>query len=103
MYSYLLRCANRRTHQCWLSYKTIGAATGMSVNTVRKHVCSLADKGLISTEDTTVFTKTGLKHNGSLLYTIQPFQEVLDAHQQDELCRLEEETARWEYAKTVSL
>ena len=35
MYSYLLRCANRRTHQCWLSYKTIGAATGMSVNTVR--------------------------------------------------------------------
>ena len=103
VYSYLLRCADRRTHQCWPSYKTIGTATQMSVNTVRKHVCALADKGLISTEDTTVFTRTGLKHNGSLLYTIQPFQEVLDAHQQDELCRLEEETARWEYAKTVSL
>ena len=103
VYSYLLRCADRRTHQCWPSYKTIGTATQMSVNTVRKHVCALADKGLISTEDTTVFTKTGLKHNGSLLYTIRPFHEVLDAHQQDELCRLEEETARWEYAKTVSL
>ena len=103
MYSYLLRCADRRTHQCWPSYKTIGTATQMSVNTVRKHVCALADKGLISTEDTTVFTRTGLKHNGSLLYTIRPFHEVLDAHQQDELCRLEEETARWEYAKTVSL
>ncbi|MCI8687888.1 MAG: hypothetical protein HFF57_06175 [Lawsonibacter sp.] len=25
----------------------MGAATQMSVNTVRKHVCSLADKGLI--------------------------------------------------------
>lgn len=84
-------------------YKTIGAATGMSVNTVRKHICALADKGLISTEDTTVFTRTGLKHNGSLLYTIRPFQEVLDAHQRNELRRLEVETSRWEYAKTVSL
>ena len=103
VYSYLLRCANRRTHQCWPSYKTIGAATGMSVNTVRKHICALADKELISTEDTTVFTKTGLKHNGSLLYTIRPFQEVLDAHQQNELRRLEMERARWEYAKNVLL
>ena len=103
VYSYLLRCANRRTHQCWPSYRTIGAATQMSVNTVRKHVCSLADKGLISTEDTTVFTKTGLKHNGSLLYIIRPFQKVLDAHQRNELRRLEMEKARWEYAKTVSL
>ena len=49
----------------------------MSVNTVRKHVCSLADKGLISTEDTTVFTKTGLKRNGSLLYTIRPFLKTV--------------------------
>ena len=103
VYSYLLRCADRRTHQCWPSYKTIGAATGMSVNTVRKHVCSLADKGLISTEDTIVFTKAGLKHNGSLLYTIRPFHEVLDAHQQNELCRLEVQTARWKYTKTASL
>ena len=83
--TYLLRCENRRTHQCWPSCKTIGAATGMSGNTVRKHVCSLADKGLISTEDTTVFARTGLKHNGSLLYTIRPFHKVLDAHQQNEL------------------
>ena len=103
MYSYLLRCANRRTHQCWPSYKTIGTATQMSVNTVRKHVCALADKGLISTEDTTVFTRTGLKHNGSLLCTIRPFHEVLDAHQQNELRQLEVQTARWKYTKTASL
>lgn len=102
VYSYLLRCANRRTRQCWPSYKTIGAAQ-LSVNTVRKHVCSLADKGLISTEDTAVFTRTGLKRNGSLLYTIHPFHEVLDAHQQNELRRLEVERARWEYAKIASL
>lgn len=103
VYSYLLRCADRHTRQCWPSYKTIGAATQPSVNTVRKHVCALADKGLISTEDTTVFTKTGLKHNGSLLYTIRPFHEVLDAHHQNELCRLEVETAKWEYSNTASL
>ncbi len=102
VYSYLLRCANRRTHQCWSSYRTIDTATQLSVNTVRKHVCTLADKGLISTEDTTVSTKTGLKRNDSLFYTIRPFQEVLDAHQQNELHRLEVETVRWEYAKTVS-
>ena len=103
VYAYLLRCANRRTQQCWPGYKTIGSATQMSVNTVRKHVCSLADKGLSSTEDTTVFTKTGLKHNGSLLYTIQPFQKVLEFYQQSELRRLEVERARWEYTKTGSL
>ena len=103
VYSYLLCCENRSTYQCWPSYKTIGNAVRMSANTVHKHVCSLADKGLISTEDTTVFTKTGLKHNGSPLYTIRPFQKVLDAHQQNELRRLEMERAGWQYAKTASL
>jgi len=103
VYSYLLRCENRRTHQCWPSYKTIGTATKMSVNTVRKHICSLADKGLISTEDTSVFTRNGLKRNGTLRYTIQPFQNVLDAHHQNQLEELELATARWEHAKTTSL
>ena len=103
VYSYLRRCENRRTHQCWPSYKTIGAATQMSVNTVHKHIYSLAEKGLISTEDTSVFTKGGLKRNGSLLYTIRPFQEVLNAHHQSQLRELEVQTAKWEYAKTASL
>ena len=103
VYSYLRRCENRRTHQCWPSYKTIGTATNMSVNTVRKHICSLTDKGLISTEDTSVFTKDGLKRNGSLLYTIRPFQEVLNTHHQSQLRELEIQTAKWEYAKSASL
>ena len=70
VYSFLCRCEDRRTHQCWPSYSTIGAATGMSVNTVRKHVCALADKGLIRTEDTTIVTRNGLRRNGNLRYTI---------------------------------
>ncbi len=103
VYSYLCRCENRRTHQCWPSNKTIGTATNMSVNTVRKHICSLADKGLISTEDTMVFTKTGLKRNGSLLYTIRPFQEVLESHRQSQLYDLERQKVKWEYTKSASL
>lgn len=103
VYSYLCRCENRRTHQCWPSYKTIGAATQMSVNTVRKHICALADKGLISTEDTSVFIRDGLKRNGSLLYTIRPFQEVIKDHQQRQLHELEVQTAEWKHAKSASL
>ena len=103
VYSYLLFCENRSTYQCWPSYKTIGRAVKMSATTVRKHVCELEERQLISTEETTVFTKAGLKHNGNLLYTIRPFHEVLDTHHQNELRRLEVERIRWEYAKTVSL
>ena len=38
VYSYLLFCEDRNTYQCWPSFKTIGKATGMSINTVRKYV-----------------------------------------------------------------
>jgi len=103
VYAYLLCCANRRTHQCWPSYRTIGAATGMSVNTVRKHVCSLADKGLISTEDTTVFTKTGLKHNGSLLYTILPIQLALDRFYEQQLTQMDVAVERQRVATALAL
>ncbi len=94
VYAYLLRCENRKTHQCWPSYKTIGKAVNLSENTVRKHVCSLVDRGLIQTENTTVMTKAGLKRNGNLLYTIPPFQPILDAHYQQQLDKLALDTAR---------
>ena len=103
VYSFLCRCENRRTHQCWPSYGTIGMATSMCVNTVRKHVCSLTDKGLIRTEDTTVLTRNGQRRNGNLLYTIQPLQKVLEDHRQNELQKIEVETAQWEHAKSASL
>ena len=93
VYAYLLRCENRKTHQCWPSYKTIGKAVNLSENTVRKHVCSLVDRGLIQTENTTVMTKAGLKRNGNLLYTIPPFQPILNAHYQQQLDRLALDTA----------
>lgn len=35
VYSFLRRCEDRKTHQCWPSIKTIGKAVNMSENTVK--------------------------------------------------------------------
>lgn len=94
VYSYLLCCANRKTGQCWPSYKTIGKAVGMTENTVAKYVGALERKGLIQTGNTTVTTKAGIRRNGNLLYTVSSFQEVLETHYQRQLERLALETAR---------
>ena len=94
VYSYLLCCANRKTNQCCPSSKTIGKSDGMTENTVAKYVGSLERKGLIQTENTTVSTKAGVKRNGNLLYTVSPFQDVLETHYQRQLERLAHETAR---------
>ena len=52
VYAYLMYCEDRKSHQCWPSYKTIGKAVGMSENTVRKYVRELEYKTLILTEPT---------------------------------------------------
>ena len=44
VYSFLKRCKNRKTHQCWHSIKTIGHAVGMSENTVRKCIRRLEER-----------------------------------------------------------
>ena len=77
VYSYLKRCEGRKTHQCWPSIKTIGQAVGMSVNTVRKYVRQLEERGIITTEPTEIITKAGEKRNGNLLFTLRPIQVVI--------------------------
>ena len=54
VYAFLRHCEDRKTHQCWPSYKTIGKAVGMTENTVAKYVNALECKGLIQTESTKV-------------------------------------------------
>ena len=78
VYAFLLRCEDRRTYQCHPSYTTIGRAIGKSVNSVRKYVQGLIQKGLIATEHTQIVTKSGETRNGNLLYTILPIQQVID-------------------------
>lgn len=87
VYSYLLRCENRKTYQCYPSYRTIGQALKMSQNTVRKYVQSLEDKHLISTERTEVIAKDGRKRNGTLLYTIRPIRDAIDYFHSEQLRR----------------
>ena len=78
VYAFLLRCEDRKTYQCHPSYTTIGRAIGKSVNSVRKYVQGLTQKGLITTEHTQIITKSGETRNGTLLYTILPIQQVMD-------------------------
>lgn len=77
VYSFLMRCEDRKTYQCHPSYKTIGKALKMSQNTVRKYVTGLIDKKLITAEPTKIQSKDGRKRNGSLLYTIFPIEEAV--------------------------
>ena len=87
VYSFLLRCENRKTYQCYPSYRTIGQALKMSQNTVRKYVKSLEDKCLISTERTEIITKEGIKRNGTLLYTIRPIAEAIEYYHNEQLSK----------------
>lgn len=95
IYAYLLYCEDRKTHQCWPSYKKIAKEVGLSPKTVKKYVAELVDKGLISTENTTVITKKGIKRNGSLRYTIRPIKEAVELYHQRQLRRAELATAQW--------
>ena len=92
VYGFLLHREDRRTYQCVASYRTIGEAVGMSVNTVRKYVTELEDRGLIRTERTTVTTQDGRTLterttvttqdgrtlNGCLRYYILPIQMSIE-------------------------
>ena len=94
VYAYLMFCEDRKTFQCHPSYKTIGSAVGLSKNTVKKYIDGLAAKQLITTEPTTVITKKGQKHNGTLLYTIRPIQEAVEYRFQRQLTHFEAEMYR---------
>ena len=101
VYSFLKRCENRKTHQCWPSIKTIGQAVGMSENTVRKYLRRLDERELITTEPTEVVTKTGEKRNGNLLFTLRPIGEVIDDHYASQLEELELAAERQRVAKLL--
>lgn len=94
VYAYLMYCEDRKTFQCHPSYKTIGSATRLSKNTVKKHIDGLVSKQLITTESTTVITRKGQKHNGTLLYTIRPIQEAVEYHYQQQLAHCQAEMHR---------
>ena len=75
----------------------------MSANTVHKYVCELEERGLISTESTTVTTKGGLKRNGNLLYTIRPIQLALDQFYEQQLAQMDVAVERRRVEKSLAL
>ena len=85
VYAYLMFRENRKTYQCYPSYRTIGDAVGMSRNTVKKYVDALVEKQLIYVEPTKVPTKDGGLRNGNLLYTIRPLEAALEYHLNQQL------------------
>ena len=99
VYSYLLYREDRKTYQCHPSYKTIGKAVGVSPNTVRKYVSMLEERGLITTEHTTVTLKDGTKRNGTLKYCIRPIQEALNLFYEHQMTIAEEMAERQRVAK----
>ena len=101
IYAYLLFCEERQTFQCWPSYRKIGEAVGLSPNTIRKHIRSLEERGLLITEPTMVTTKNGSKRNGNLRFTIRPIQSVLQQDYDQQMQKLDEDMARKEYADFI--
>ena len=75
----------------------------MSTNTVRKYVCELEERQLISTENTSVTTKAGLKRNGNLLYTIRPIQLALDQFYDQQLAQMDTAAERHRAATALAL
>ena len=101
IYAYLLFCEDRQTFQCWPSYRKIGEAVRLSPNTIRKHIRSLEERGLLVTEPTMVTTKDGKTRNGNLLFTIRPIHAVLQQEYDRQMQQLDEDAARRKYADFI--
>ena len=99
VYSYLKRCENRKTHQCWPSIRTIGEAVGMSGNTVRKYIRQLEERALLFTEQTEITTRDGQRRNGNLLYTLRPIPEIVSEYYSRQMEQLEITAARQKAAE----
>ena len=95
IYFYLMYIEDRKTYQCYPSYKTIGKALKIKrKGTVAKYVRELEDKSLIYTEPTEVILKDGKKRNGNLKYTIRPIQDAIEHYHYEQMKNGNEVAAR---------
>ena len=95
IYFYLRYIEDRKTYQCYPSYRTIGKALKIkSITTVAKYVRELEDKCLIYTEPTEIILKNGKKQNGNLKNTISPIQDAVEYFHQQQKKKFQEDSAR---------
>ena len=102
VYAYLRCLENPSTYQCWPSYATIGKAIGRTKNTVMQYVDALAEKGLISTEPTSVLTRSGIKKNGNLRYTLRPIREAVELFHNRQMAAVERAAERQRVQRKLS-
>lgn len=103
IYFYLMYIEDRKTYQCYPSYKTIGKALKIkSKGTVAKYVKELEDKCLIYTEPTEVTLKDGTKRNGNLKYTIRPIQDAVEYYHREQMKQFQEDIARAEAQRRLN-
>ena len=101
IYFYLRYIEDRKTYQCYPSYRTIGKALNIkSITTVAKYVRELEDKCLIYTEPTEIILKNGKKQNGNLKYTIRPIQDAVEYFHQQQMKKFQEDLA-WKKAQKM--
>lgn len=100
VYAYLMFRENRKTYQCYPSYRTIGDAVGMSRNTVKKYIDALVEKQLIYAEPTKVTTRDGVR-NGNLLYTIRPLDAALEYHLEQQMKAYSQQCLNRQLGSTV--
>ncbi len=102
IYFYLRYIEDRKTYQCYPSYRTIGKALKIkSITTVAKYVRELEDKCLIYTEPTEIILKNGKKQNGNLKYTIRPIQDAVEYFHQQQMKKFQEDLARGKAQKML--
>ena len=61
---------------------------------VRKYVRILEERGLITTEPTSIITKGSQKRNGNLLFTIRRIQEAVEQFYQKQLEKVSSDVQR---------
>ena len=101
-YAYLRYLETPSTYQCWPSYATIGKAIGRTKNTVMQYVDALSEKGLISTEPTSVLTRSGIKKNGNLRYTLRPIREAVELFHNRQMAAVERVAERQQIQRKLS-
>ena len=103
IYFYLRYIEDRKTYQCYPSYRTIGKALKIkSITTVAKYVRELEDKCLIYTEPTEIILKNGKKQNGNLKYTIRPIQDAVEYFHQQQMKKFQEDLTREKAQKMLA-
>ena len=103
IYFYLRYIEDRKTYQCYPSYRTIGKALNIkSITTVAKYVRELEDKCLIYTEPTEIILKNGKKQNGNLKYTIRPIQDAVEYFHQQQMKKFQEDLSREKAQKMLA-